>query len=121
MILADFSAALPDLTHALSHFGSASSNLLRTRTAPYIATELGPIPVELSQIPAQFYSISEQFFSVGPNLPMRRSIVSRMAETTCIRRGLIREYQDRNGSSAEPNDGVFFIHKHLLGHLDARG
>jgi hypothetical protein len=42
-----------------------------------------------------------------------------MAETTSIRRGLIRECQDRNDSGAQPNDGVFFIHKHLLGHLDA--
>jgi hypothetical protein len=41
-----------------------------------------------------------------------------MAETTCIRRGLIGQYQDRNDPSAQPNDGGFSIHKHLLGHLD---
>jgi hypothetical protein len=59
MILADLSAALPDLAHALSHFGSASSDLLRTRAAPYVPTELSPVPVELSQVPAQFRSISK--------------------------------------------------------------
>ena len=47
-ILADFSAPLPDLAQALSHFGSVSRNLIRTGTAPYIPTQLGLVPVELS-------------------------------------------------------------------------
>src|SRR5262245_1741791 len=107
MILANLSPILPDLAKALSNFGSAPSNLAWIGTASYVSTELCLIILELSQISTQFHSILEELLPIIPNLPMRRSIVSLIVETTGIRGRLVHQPQDRNHSSGYTNDYAF--------------
>src|SRR4030095_1365453 len=112
MILANLSTVLPDLANALSDFGSAPRNLLRTRAAAYISTALCMFLGVLLKISAQFHSILKQLLPVAANLLMRRSIVPWIVQTSRIRRRLIRQCQDRNHSSAYPNDYAFLVLRH---------